>query len=277
MSQQTIGSLLLYFCTFIILFDFAYALWPIPQQWTKGNTTLKLYPSVKIKLLVNSSSHDTSSVEIQRIFHSAENRFQQYLFQEKYVSPNAKFDICNSPNLIQLIEVEICSDDTKLELGIDESYSLHIPDQEPFTVKITAKTIYGGLHGLTTLSQLIYYDNDFLKHRKHRELYIPFAPHKIIDYPSFSHRGLLLDTSRNYFPLDDILKTIETMSWNKMNVFHWHIVDANSWPVVSRKFPKLSEKGAYDPETMIYTRQDIRIVDEFAKLVTLFHLLIVNY
>ncbi|CAG8482172.1 10389_t:CDS:2, partial [Scutellospora calospora] len=55
------------------------------------------------------------------------------------------------------------------------------------------------------------------------------------------------------------------MSWNKMNVFHWHIVDATSWPVVSEKYPELSEKGAYDSKKMIYTKRDIRIVDEYAR------------
>ncbi|RHZ77478.1 hypothetical protein Glove_177g135 [Diversispora epigaea] len=269
--SSLLSLLLLYFCTFSNFFNFTNALWPIPQQWSKGSTTIVLYPSVDIRLSIISPTIEDLSIKTHTIFNSAKNRFQQSIIQEKYVSPNVKFNISTyQPKILQIVEIEINDGNSELGLGVNESYCLSVPDNnddnKPLTVKITAETIYGALHGLTTLSQLIYYDNDFLKHDIHHERYIPFAPHKIVDYPSFSYRGLLLDTSRNYYSVDDILKTIETMSWNKLNVFHWHIVDATSWPVVSKKFPKLSEKGAYDPVTMIYTEQDIKIIDEFAKL-----------
>ncbi|CAG8576455.1 4891_t:CDS:2 [Diversispora eburnea] len=203
LKRQNIASLLLlYFCTFVNFFNFTNALWPIPQQWSNGSSTLVLYPSVEIKLTIISPTSEDLSIKTKKIFNSAKNRFQQYLIQEKYVSPNVKFNIPTHPSkkILQLIEIEVYDGNSELELGVNESYCL------------------------------------------------------------------LLDTSRNYYSIDDILKTIEIMSWNKMNVFHWHIVDATSWPVVSKKFPKLSEKGAYDPKTMIYTKQDIRIVDEYAKL-----------
>ncbi|CAJ0838021.1 8977_t:CDS:10 [Entrophospora sp. SA101] len=119
------------------------------------------------------------------------------------------------------------------------------------------------MHALTTFSQLIYNVKD--DDENNSIAYIPFAPHEIKDYPKYKHRGLLLDTSRNYYPVKDILKIIETMSWNKFNVFHWHIVDATSWPYVSKEFPELSEKGAYDSKTMIYTNQDIKNIINFGQ------------
>lgn len=55
------------------------------------------------------------------------------------------------------------------------------------------------------------------------------------------------------------------MTYNKLNVFHWHIVDDHSFPYVSAKYPELSEKGAFYP-TMIYTQNDTRKITEYAKL-----------
>lgn len=87
----------------------------------------------------------------------------------------------------------------------------------------------------------------------------------IVDTPKFPHRGLLLDTSRHFLPVSDILLTLDAMSYNKMNVLHWHIVDDNSFPFVSEKFADLSKKGAYHP-TMVYTVADTTRIVEYARV-----------
>lgn len=87
----------------------------------------------------------------------------------------------------------------------------------------------------------------------------------IVDFARLPHRGLLLDTSRHYLPIHDILLTLDAMSYNKMNVLHWHIVDDNSFPYQSSSYPNLSAKGAYHP-SMVYTLNDIQQIVDYARL-----------
>ena len=72
----------------------------------------------------------------------------------------------------------------------------------------------------------------------------------------------MLDTSRNYYPVEDIVRTIGAMSANKLNLFHWHITDSHSFPLVVPSEPDLAAKGSYGPD-MQYSPDDVTRIVQF--------------
>lgn len=140
------------------------------------------------------------------------------------------------------------------QYGDDESYFLHLTPGAPGVIR--AKTVWGALRGLETFSQLV--------QRSVGGLYIVNAT-KITDWPSYSYRGLLVDTARHFVPKRTLLQNLDAMAYNKLNVFHWHLVDDQSFPLQSKRFPELSAKGAYSPRH-IFTQKDISDVVEYARM-----------
>ncbi len=67
----------------------------------------------------------------------------------------------------------------------------------------------------------------------------------IEDYPRFKWRGMHLDVSRHFFSKDQIKQYIDTLALNKMNVFHWHLVDDGGWRIEIKKYPDLTRVGAW--------------------------------
>nr|XP_046251403.1 beta-hexosaminidase subunit alpha isoform X2 [Scatophagus argus] len=135
-----------------------------------------------------------------------------------------------------------------------ERYSLNVSGGQ---ASLNAETVWGAVRGLETFSQLVYQD-DFGSYFVNKT--------EIEDFPRFQFRGILLDTSRHYLPVQTILKTLDAMAYSKFNVFHWHIVDDPSFPYQSGTFPDLSSKGAFHPMTHIYTQSDVRRVISYARL-----------
>jgi hexosaminidase len=134
-------------------------------------------------------------------------------------------------------------------LGEDESYELAVADSG---AKLTAATPLGILHGLQTFLQLVEISPTGFA--------VPAVTIK--DQPRFPWRGLLIDVSRHFIPLDVLKRNLDGMAAVKMNVLHWHLSDDQGFRVESKVFPKLTGMGS---EGMFYSQPEIREVIAYAR------------
>ncbi|KAM6975776.1 beta-hexosaminidase subunit beta isoform 2-T2 [Tautogolabrus adspersus] len=229
------------------------SLWPLPQKVQMSEISFKLTSS-SFKIVDSKWSSAGPSCSLLK---DAYRRYYEYMFgssKRQQLNKSRKA----GPSELTELQVWITSPDSECDgypsVTSDESYELSV--DQPYAV-LRAPKVWGALRGLETFSQLLFEDDYGAK---------SINATQISDFPRFAHRGILLDTSRHYLPIKVILANLETMAMNKINVFHWHIVDDQSFPYLSRTFPQLSQQGAYHPYTHVYTPADVKMVIEFARL-----------
>lgn len=225
-------------------------IWPMPKEVSYGNK--KLYLSSDFELSTKGSKYGDklgilkdgfvgimSIVTLDHVMHVNSSKFEQ-------------------SNFLKGINVVIQSSSDELEYGVDESYNLTVPASgKPAYAHIEANSVYGALHGLQTFSQLCSYNFRF------KLIEISKVPWTVSDEPRFPYRGLLIDTSRHYLPVPVIKKVIDSMTYAKLNVLHWHIVDTQSFPLEIPSYPKLSD-GAYSVAER-YTMADAAEIVRYAQ------------
>ncbi len=79
--------------------------------------------------------------------------------------------------------------------------------------------------------------------RNNAQIKIPCM--EISDEPAFNWRGMHLDVSRHFFSVETIKKYLDLMAMYKLNKFHWHLVDDQGWRIEIKKYPKLTQIGAW--------------------------------
>ncbi len=142
----------------------------------------------------------------------------------------------------------VCNQTAELKPGSNESYTLRIVKSG---ITLHAPTDFGILRGMETILQLISADD--------QGFYLPEIT--IEDEPRFTWRGLMMDVSRHFMPVDVIKRNLDGMAAVKMNVFHWHLSDDQGFRVECKTFPKLhllASDGFY------YTQEQIRDVIQYA-------------
>ena len=113
-------------------------------------------------------------------------------------------------------------------LGL-EAYVLTV---SPTGVEIRSANKVGAYWARQTLAQLAWGRTDY--------------PCVVIrDAPRFPWRGIMVDASRHFVPIDEVKRTIDHISRWKLNVYHWHLVDTHGWRMEVPNYPKLTSVAAW--------------------------------
>lgn len=181
---------------------------------------------------------------------------------------------------------------TGLDLQITSSYpkgksiqmSIQIPDTTNFDkekyelsiskngVQLSSFSNQGLFYGIQTFLQSIPIQN---------AVKVKIQGVSISDSPKYKWRGMHLDACRHFFSIDFIKKYIDYISMYKMNTFHWHLTDDQGWRIEIKKYPKLTEIGAWRDGSMVghyneqrfdtlryggfYTQEEIKEVVKYAQ------------
>jgi len=153
--------------------------------------------------------------------------------------------------------IRITLKDQEPELG-EEGYLLEISPQE---VRLAGNTARGLFYGVQTIKQLLTLEAN-------TGWNLPCL--RIEDRPRFPWRGMLLDCGRHFMSIEFIKRTIDLLAYYKMNRFHWHLTEDQGWRIEIKKYPRLTEVGAWRlgedglRQGGFYTQEDIREVVAYA-------------
>jgi hexosaminidase len=210
-------------------------LMPMPQHITTGTGKLKVDAGFTIGL----AGYKDARLE------SARERFIQRLSRLTGI-PYHDEEPSSEPTLI----VKTAGPSDKVQrLGEDESYHLEVTSTHAL---LTAPNPLGAMHGLQTFLQLVAITPQ------------GFAAQQVTidDSPRFPWRGLMLDVSRHFQPIEVVKRNLDGMEAVKMNVFHWHLSDDQGFRAESTVFPLLTAKGS---NGLYYTQEQMREIVAYAR------------
>ncbi len=158
------------------------------------------------------------------------------------------------------ISLQLISDPTLQE----EGYRLVVSSNG---ILISGNTAAGVFYGTQTLLQMMTPD------KKLQAL-------SIKDEPRFSYRGMMLDVARHFQPVSYVKQLLDQLAMLKINRFHWHLTEDQGWRIEIKKYPKLTEKGAWRNGTIVghhpgtgntneryggfYTQEEVKEVVQYA-------------
>jgi hexosaminidase len=133
-------------------------------------------------------------------------------------------------------------DDTATTLG-EEGYRVSV---KPEGILIAALRPAGIFYGCQTLRQML--PPEILGATKADGVAWKIPGAEIEDYPRFPWRGHLFDVCRHFFTVKEVKRSIDLMALHKLNRFHWHLTDDQGWRLEIKRYPKLTDVGAWRTE-----------------------------
>ncbi|XP_045452718.1 chitooligosaccharidolytic beta-N-acetylglucosaminidase-like [Melitaea cinxia] len=197
------------------------------------------------------------SIHVRKNFIDAFELFRQDLYK---MENNVSVIEPHCPVEIRVAINESGNNDPRMLFDTDESYRLKLTANLSagcLIAEIASNSFCGARHALETLSQLLWFD--------------PYAGTLLIldtanieDSPRFRYRGLMLDTVHNYFPVNEICKTIDVMAATKLNTLHWRAADSQGLSIHFRSLSQLPYYELYK-QGAVYTPEEVHVIAKHAR------------
>lgn len=197
-----------------------------------------------------------------------------------YLAPATGFDLpIRTTGTPVSNRIVLSLDPTLTRLG-DEGYTLDVTSN---AITIRAPKPNGIFYGIQSLRQLL--PPEIFREAPVTGVSWTIPAVHMEDSPRFAWRGMHLDVARHFMPKEFVKKFIDLLALHKMNSLHWHLTDDQGWRIEIRKYPRLTEVGAWRKQTLIghensdttrhvfdnqrhggfYTQDDIREIVAYAK------------
>lgn len=184
------------------------------------------------------------------------------------------------------------------EHNIELCVGFEHPNKEAYRMQVSTRKITikgasqaGTFYGIQTLRKAIPIKNESQKKCYKNNATVPlqvdllnnastivFPAVEIVDYPQYAYRGAMLDVARHFFDINAVKTFIDMLALHNVNQFHWHLTDDQGWRIEIKKYPLLTKKAAFRPETAIghtdkkdgkphggyYTQQQIKEIVQYA-------------
>jgi hexosaminidase len=128
----------------------------------------------------------------------------------------------------------------------NEGYELSVTSRR---VSIRARERAGVFYGLQTVRQLL--PPEIFRAAKVDSVGWTIPAVRVVDRPRFAWRGAHLDAGRHFMPKEFVKKYIDLLALQKMNTFHWHLTDDPGWRIEIKKYPRLTDVGAWRTQTVV--------------------------
>ncbi|EEH47611.1 uncharacterized protein PADG_03695 [Paracoccidioides brasiliensis Pb18] len=285
--------------TLLSLVSLCLALWPLPQEFNHGNTTVWLAPSVEFSFqppvadgaaeknnfistyidleeifdffqaswLKKNKTREKLIPSVAKIVKRAIKRTGAEIFSSKFVPwkfhpRNSSFEPALEDGSDAVIRQVVIKQASTYQSEAKIRDFIHEDESYKIEISATGEATISTKTAIGTIRALQTFRQLFYVHSSGPGVYTPFAPISISDAPKWVHRGINIDISRNAYTSADIKRTIDAMASVKMNRLHIHATDSQSWPLDIPSLPSLAAKGAYHAD-LIWTSSNLSDVQMY--------------